>query len=181
MFQYVFKKTNQPHLAWVQYYVPGSSTGTAEKQPELLLARTPAGSVNWAGKEGTASSVWTLLGSSDSEAALMKNKDPLGHSEPASCQTAHLIKVESAFSSSRTSLLWGHLLLQMVSGSDESAGAVRWTQFRWLTPVFLPGKFHGQTSLVGYSPWGYKGRTWLSTHTHTHTPRRHKVLNFFLQ
>ena len=25
-----------------------------------------------------------------------------------------------------------------------------------LTPVFLPGKFHGQRSLVGYSPWGHK-------------------------
>ena len=24
------------------------------------------------------------------------------------------------------------------------------------TPVFLPGKFHGQRSLVGYSPLGYK-------------------------
>ena len=24
------------------------------------------------------------------------------------------------------------------------------------TPVFLPGKFHGQRSLVGYSPWGHK-------------------------
>ena len=24
------------------------------------------------------------------------------------------------------------------------------------TPVFLPGKFHGQGSLVGYSPWGCK-------------------------
>ena len=22
------------------------------------------------------------------------------------------------------------------------------------SPVFLPGKFHGQRSLVGYSPWG---------------------------
>ena len=27
----------------------------------------------------------------------------------------------------------------------------------WLfTPVFLPGESHGQRSLVGYSPWGYK-------------------------
>ena len=27
----------------------------------------------------------------------------------------------------------------------------------WLpTPVFLPGEFHGQRSLVGYSPWGHK-------------------------
>ena len=24
------------------------------------------------------------------------------------------------------------------------------------TPVFLPGKFHGQWSLAGYSPWGPK-------------------------
>ena len=24
------------------------------------------------------------------------------------------------------------------------------------TPVFLLGKFHGQKSLVGYSPWGHK-------------------------
>ena len=23
-------------------------------------------------------------------------------------------------------------------------------------PVFLPGKFHGQRSLAGYSPWGRK-------------------------
>ena len=29
----------------------------------------------------------------------------------------------------------------------------------WLpTPVFLPGEeFHGQRSLVGYSPWGFMG------------------------
>ena len=27
----------------------------------------------------------------------------------------------------------------------------------WLpTPVFLPGEFHGQRSLEGYSPWGHK-------------------------
>ena len=27
----------------------------------------------------------------------------------------------------------------------------------WLpTPVFLPGEFHGQRNLMGYSPWGYK-------------------------
>ena len=29
----------------------------------------------------------------------------------------------------------------------------------WLpTPVFLPGEFHGQRSLVGYSPWGHRVR-----------------------
>ena len=35
---------------------------------------------------------------------------------------------------------------------------------RWQpTPVFLPGKFHGQKSLAGYSPWGLSW-TWLSIH-----------------
>ena len=29
----------------------------------------------------------------------------------------------------------------------------------WLpTPVFLPGEFHGQRNLVGYSPWGLRVR-----------------------
>ena len=43
------------------------------------------------------------------------------------------------------------------------------------TPVLLPGKFHGQKSLVGYSPWGCKESdmtecsTHTCTHTHTHT------------
>jgi len=38
------------------------------------------------------------------------------------------------------------------------------------TPVFLSGKFHGQRSLVGYSPWGHKESDmteWRHTHTHT--------------
>ena len=25
-----------------------------------------------------------------------------------------------------------------------------------VSPVSLPGKFHGQRSLVGYSPWGHR-------------------------
>ena len=38
------------------------------------------------------------------------------------------------------------------------------------TPVFLPGKFHGQRSLVGYSPRGHKesDTTEQLTHTHSH-------------
>ena len=27
---------------------------------------------------------------------------------------------------------------------------------KWPAPVFLPGKSHGQRSLVGYSPWDVK-------------------------
>ena len=35
------------------------------------------------------------------------------------------------------------------------------------TPVFLPGEFHGQRSLAGYSPWGLKSQTQLSNSTIT--------------
>ena len=36
------------------------------------------------------------------------------------------------------------------------------------TPVFLPGEFHGQKSLAGYSPWGRKesDTTEMTEHTH---------------
>ena len=37
------------------------------------------------------------------------------------------------------------------------------------TPVLLPEKFHGQRSLVGYSPWVAKSWTRLSDFTLTHT------------
>ena len=34
---------------------------------------------------------------------------------------------------------------------------------------FLPGKFHGQRGLVGYSPWGCKESDMTEQLTHTHT------------
>ena len=45
---------------------------------------------------------------------------------------------------------------------------------RQSTPVFLPGKSHGQRSLAGYSLWGCKesDMTEELTHTHTHTHTR---------
>ena len=36
------------------------------------------------------------------------------------------------------------------------------------TPVFWPGEFHGQRSLVGYSPWGYKESNMTERLTQTH-------------
>ena len=54
---------------------------------------------------------------------------------------------------------------------------------KWLpTPVFLPGKSHGQRSLMGYSPYNHResdmteklsmhAGTHTHTHTHTHTLR----------
>ena len=36
------------------------------------------------------------------------------------------------------------------------AGEIPWRREWQPTPVFLPGKSHGQRRLVGYSPWGHK-------------------------
>ena len=41
-------------------------------------------------------------------------------------------------------------------GSIPGLGRPPWGRAWQPTPVFLPGEFHGQRSLVGYSPWGRK-------------------------
>ena len=42
-------------------------------------------------------------------------------------------------------------------GSIPWVGKIPWSRAWQPTPVFLPGEFHGQRSLAGYSPWGHKG------------------------
>jgi len=37
------------------------------------------------------------------------------------------------------------------------------------TLIFLPGKFHGQRSLAGYSPWGHKESDMTEHYVYTHT------------
>ena len=44
-------------------------------------------------------------------------------------------------------------------------GKIPWRRKWQPTPVFLPGEFHGQRSLVGYSPWGHKGSDMTATNT----------------
>ena len=40
-------------------------------------------------------------------------------------------------------------------GFNPWAGKIPWKR-NWQPSIFLPRKFHGQTNLVGYSPWGHK-------------------------
>ena len=67
----------------------------------------------------------------------------------------NLISGSSAFS--KTSLnIWKltvHVLLKPVSRQFKSRP---WRREWPPTPVFLPGEFHGQRSLVHYSLWGHK-------------------------
>ena len=41
-------------------------------------------------------------------------------------------------------------------GFNPWVGKIPWRRKRQPTPVFLPGKSHGQRRLVGYSPWSHK-------------------------
>ena len=64
---------------------------------------------------------------------------------------------------------------------DPSGGKIPWNRTWWPTPESLPGEFCGQSSLVSYSPWGFKGldmtehvqaRAQVHKHTHAHTHTR---------
>ena len=50
-------------------------------------------------------------------------------------------------------------------GFDSWVGKIPWRRKWQSTPVFLPGKCHGQRTLVSYSPQGsQKSQTWLGMH-----------------
>ena len=49
-------------------------------------------------------------------------------------------------------------------GFDAWVGKIPWGRKWQPTPVFLPEEFHGQRSLVGYSPWVMKSQIYLSNY-----------------
>ena len=92
----------------------------------------------------------------------------------------------------RIRALWTYLVAQMV----KNLLAMRETQVRSLgqedpleegmatVPVFLPGEFHGESSLAGYSPWGHKESDTterLSAHTLSHIQRNRKISTLGLE
>ena len=44
-------------------------------------------------------------------------------------------------------------------GSNPWVRKIPWRRKWQPTPVFLPGEFHGERSLAGYSPWGLMDMT----------------------
>ena len=65
---------------------------------------------------------------------------------------------------------WGFPGGSVVKNPPADAGDSDWIPWRrkWQpTTVFLPGKSHGQRSLVGYSPWDHRSQTQLSDKTTT--------------
>ena len=54
-------------------------------------------------------------------------------------------------------VLWWRISLPVQETLVPSlVGNILWRRKWQPAPIFLPGKFHGQRSLAGYSPWGHK-------------------------
>ena len=70
----------------------------------------------------------------------------------------HNIKVFSNESALHTRWLKYWSFSFSISPSNEYSGLISFNRRRkWQsTPVLLPGKSHGQRSLIGYSPWGHR-------------------------
>ena len=62
---------------------------------------------------------------------------------------------------------------------DPKVRKIPWRRKWQPTPVFLPRKFHGQRSLVGYSPWGSK-ETDMIEHLSTMSKNVHKIMYLVL-
>ena len=54
------------------------------------------------------------------------------------------------------------------NGFDPCFRKIPWRREWQPTPVFLPGEFHRQRSLAGYSPWGCKELDTIEQLTHTY-------------
>ena len=58
------------------------------------------------------------------------------------------------------------------AGEAKDAGSIPWVRKipwrrKWQpTPLYLPGNFHGQRSLAGYSPWGHTHACTLGNELH---------------
>ena len=64
---------------------------------------------------------------------------------------------------------WWRIHLQCRKAAfDPWVGKIPWRRKWQPTPVFLPGKSHGERNLAGYSPWVTKSQTWLSYWAHAH-------------
>ena len=59
-------------------------------------------------------------------------------------------------------------------------GKIPWIRKWKPTPIFSPGKSHGQRSLAGYKPWGHKeSDTTERTHTHLVIQSSQLTVHFF--
>ena len=77
-------------------------------------------------------------------------------------------------------LRWSRICLQCRRPRfDPWVGKIPWRREWQPIPVFLPGQFHGQRILVGYSPWSRKESDMPERLTHTIINPRKQGRDFF--
>ena len=119
---------------------------------------------------------WALQGIHEEFANAERNLTPL-YNQADTHHHIHVFKINNNYSSSKR--IEQHYLSHIVhsrvfsgcaevknpfanAGDTRDAVSIpRWGKIPWRrtwqpTPVFSPGKSHGQRRLVGYSPWGRK-------------------------
>ena len=84
-------------------------------------------------------------GDSEGQGSLVQ---PMGL-QRAGCELANKQQFSDRKTSSCENTPWA-------TGFDPWVGKFLWRREGQSTLVFLPGEFHGQRSLAGYSPWGHK-------------------------
>ena len=103
--------------------------------------------------------VWSTGGSEQKSEQLRNNKHP-----------KHAKKVRCKYAMQRTKGHGWTCQMVLVSGKesacqrrrhkrhdfDPRVGKIPGSRKRHPYPVFLPGKFHGQSSLADYGPWGHR-------------------------
>ena len=114
-------------------------------------------------QEGVAPAGWwiSLLAGGGVDAVPWSGPAQEVDREPASAGRVVSLPGEEISMQQRCCELWwigqDRLRLQCRrAGLDPWVGKIPWRSEWHLTPVFLPGEFLGQRSLVGYSPWGHQ-------------------------
>ena len=77
---------------------------------------------------------------------------------------------------------WGSVVKNLPAnvGDTGSIRKIPWRRKSQPTLVLLPGKSHGQSCLVGYSPWDHRvGHNWAHIHIHTIMWISHGLCNFY--
>ena len=126
---------------------------------------TRVGALSWGRVSGSKAQTWMLL-VSVARSASTSSLEMHGSASWGASLLAEMVK---------------HLpAMQETQVRDPWVQKIPWRRTWQPTPVFLPGEFHGQWSLAGYSPRGHTESdvTEVTRHTSPATPQTPQVLSF---
>jgi len=108
--------------------------------------------------------VWSLGKAHPLEARMTTHSSILAWKIPWTEDPGQLLSMESRKSQMWLSKLTTTTVRKLSISKNYTVPSLRTWSRKWQpTPAFLPGEFHGQKSLGGYSPWDRESQTeWLS-------------------